>query len=145
MRAGCSRSEGLAADPPEADSGQDDGEAEEDRRLVPLEGPEAARGLVGDQVPEVELPSAAWQAWVGSPPWQALMVAALKARPELSRVWWTGPSCLAGRTRAVGVTISLLLRPAARLGEMLAGGERPRAYRAHISVLHGWLVVGPSL
>jgi len=51
---GRSRSEGLAADPPEADSGRDDGEAEEDRRLAPLEGPEAVGGLLGDQVPEME-------------------------------------------------------------------------------------------
>ena len=67
------------------------------------------------------LPSAAWQAWVGSLPWQALMVAALKARPELSRVWVDRTQLPGWTDEAVGVAISLLLLHAARLGEMLLG------------------------
>ena len=36
------------ADPPDAEPGQTQGEGQEDRRLVGLEGPEAAGGLVAD-------------------------------------------------------------------------------------------------
>jgi hypothetical protein len=44
----------TAADLPEADSGQDDGETEEDRRFVPLERPVAAGGLIRHWRPEVD-------------------------------------------------------------------------------------------
>jgi hypothetical protein len=44
----------AAAHPPEADPRQGDGGGKEDRRLIPLERPEAAGGLVGHQLPEVE-------------------------------------------------------------------------------------------
>ena len=43
----------TAADPPEARPGQDQAEAEEDRRLVPLEGPVAARRLVDQDLTEL--------------------------------------------------------------------------------------------
>src|SRR5450755_3596437 len=42
------------ADPPEAEAGQDDGQDEEDRGLVPLEGPVAAGRLIGQQLPKVQ-------------------------------------------------------------------------------------------
>ena len=101
-------------------------------RLVPLEGPEAAGGLVGDQVPEVEPAECglAGLGWVAA--WQALMVAALKARPELSRVWVDRTQLPGWTDEAPGITISLLLRPAARLGEMLAGVSAPRVPRVYI-------------
>jgi hypothetical protein len=41
------RSGEAAADPPEADRREDEGKGEEDRHLVPLEGPVATSGLVG--------------------------------------------------------------------------------------------------
>ena len=43
-----------ASDPPDAGPGEQQGKDEEDRGLIPLEGPEAAGGLVGDQLPEVK-------------------------------------------------------------------------------------------
>ena len=95
--------------------------AEEDRRLVPLEGPEAAGGLVGDQVPEVE-PAECGLAGLG---WVAALARldgrGVEARPELSRVGVDRTQLPGWTDEAVGVTISLLLLPAARLGKMLAG------------------------
>src|SRR5580700_2858007 len=44
----------TAADPPEADAGQDDGESGEDQRLVPLQWPVAAQRLVRDHIPDSE-------------------------------------------------------------------------------------------
>ena len=40
------------ADPPSAESGQDEGESDEDRRLVPLKRPVTARGLERDDIPQ---------------------------------------------------------------------------------------------
>ncbi|MGH3067352.1 MAG: DUF7134 domain-containing protein [Streptosporangiaceae bacterium] len=44
----------AGADPQEAESGQDEGEGEVDPGLIPLEGPVAARGLVGHRLLEVQ-------------------------------------------------------------------------------------------
>jgi len=56
----------------------------------------------------------------------------VEARPELSRVGVDRTQLPGWTDEAVGVTISLLLLPAARLGKMLAEVSTPRVPRAYI-------------
>ena len=56
-----------AAEPPEAEPGQGQGEGQEDRGLGPLEGPVAAGGLVGDGLPDAVAGQAGRPALCGAP------------------------------------------------------------------------------
>jgi len=63
----------------------------------------------------------------------------VEARPELSRVGVDRTQLPGWTDEAVGVTISLLLLPAARLGKMLAGVSTPRVPRIYpLCTTTGW-------
>src|SRR5450755_41661 len=53
-RRGRPSGQAALADPPEAEPGQGQGQDREDRGLVPLERPVAARGLIGEHLPQVQ-------------------------------------------------------------------------------------------
>jgi hypothetical protein len=50
----------VTADPPEAERGKGESRADEDRHLVPLEGPVSIGWLMGDGVMELRARVAAW-------------------------------------------------------------------------------------
>ena len=77
----------AAADQPEADSGQDDGQTEEDRRFVPLEGPVAAGGLIRHGLLQVK-PGNVGVAGLAEPVVQAWVAGSLEAgRPAGVTIW----------------------------------------------------------